>query len=135
MAEAPYARAKQEFDRLMTIDNLRLAFANRTSELGSVKQESDNHDLLLRWVLEQVPLVEAEQNEADRAKASPTDVPGRKRALNSDESTGEPGPKRARVHEPQATAQVDASLDVMKQPKRKREDKEAEQEQPSKQRK
>ncbi|EAQ87642.1 predicted protein [Chaetomium globosum CBS 148.51] len=96
MAEAPYARAKQEFDRLMTIDNLRLAFANRTSELGSVKQESDNHDLLLRWVLEQVPLVEAEQNEADRAKASPTDVPGRKRALNSDESTGEPGPKRAR---------------------------------------
>ncbi|KAH6632259.1 hypothetical protein F5144DRAFT_649958 [Chaetomium tenue] len=112
MAESQYAIAKQESDRLMTISNLRSTFANRTSDLGRVQQELDNHDLLLRWALEQVPLVEAEQNEADRAKASLTDVQGRKRALNSDESTGAPEPKRARQPSPPSASPILGELDA-----------------------
>jgi hypothetical protein len=73
-------------------------FVNATRDYRSAKKDAERHTILLRWILEQVPLVEAELKESEAAESRPITARGTKRKLGHDQDkvSKDRNPKRPR---------------------------------------
>ncbi|KAF4508915.1 hypothetical protein G6O67_005240 [Ophiocordyceps sinensis] len=75
-----------------------LPFIRRTTDLRFVEEDVARQRILLRWVLDDVPLVEAEMAQAEADKAGPRGIERRKRSLATEEDhTRKPGSKRQKL--------------------------------------
>ncbi|RSL46938.1 hypothetical protein CEP53_010125 [Fusarium sp. AF-6] len=75
------------------------AFVSGTHEYTLANMKWTRHRLYVQWVLEQLPLVEAEVAEAEEEKSRASGKKGKKRMLSPQESNAGPSQKRRKLDE------------------------------------
>ncbi|KAM0417219.1 hypothetical protein ACHAPT_012796 [Fusarium lateritium] len=89
--------AEQRYKEIKALHDKVRAFVRGTFNYVDAKRKLACHSLLVQWVLEQVPLVEAEMAQAETGKSR---AKGKKRSLTpEEESPAGPSQKRQRVGE------------------------------------
>ena len=99
MAEAKSRldEARQSYKSINRRDGLIGDFRVGIRDYRSSKKDVERHTILLRWILGQVPLVEAELKESEAAETGPDATHGTKRRLGRDEKVSTDRiPKRQR---------------------------------------
>ncbi|KJZ68025.1 hypothetical protein HIM_12584 [Hirsutella minnesotensis 3608] len=100
MLTAATARLNAAKDRLQSVkrrNNLILSFVRGTFDYEDAKKDAARHNTLLRWVLEQVPLIEAEMIQSEANEAGPGRTKRGKRGFTTEDHGGKRGSKRQKL--------------------------------------
>lgn len=106
MAQSRLDAAKESLQLITRRNDLTTDFKRAARNYLIAKEDADRHSAKLRWILEQVPLVEAELRESDAAKGGPHTGRGTKRRLGhdqDDEITNDRRPEKRRRSGPNSS--------------------------------
>ncbi|KAI3532306.1 hypothetical protein CABS02_13891 [Colletotrichum abscissum] len=93
--------AKRRYEQIRNCNHRITLFIRETFSYARAKREAARHHILVKWVLDQIPMIEAEMvmAKAKRATSSVSRKMERKRSLDTDPSGGQI-PKRAKHDNP-----------------------------------